>query len=199
MSKRKTSKKIINLMVISSLVSVGVSIFKKSKALKNKYNNCYFFNGEELDYREQEFNEDSIAALFSGVDIDFTGATLKDNKAIIELYSKFSGISIIVPEHWNVKASGQDDKSGVSNEFEYNEDNTEAPLLEIKYNLKFSGLEIKKADNEEDEIIDVEQEEQDSLVEEQEEQDIEDKSNIEESNIELNSEEEEKVEDSNEQ
>lgn len=198
MSKRKTSKKIVNFVVVSSLVSVGVSIFKKSKSLKNKYNNCYFFSGEDIDYRDQEFEGDSIATLFSGVDIDFTEATLKDNKAIIELYSKFSGISITVPQHFNVKVSGEEDKSGISNEFEYDEDNIQAPLLEIKYNIKFSGLEIKKSDNEEDDEIIEEEQQEDSIVEEKNDVDqiSEDKNTIEENNIELNIEEEEREQDS---
>ena len=62
-------------------------------------------------------------------------------KLRLEIVGRFSGFSIKVNPDWNVKTEGTDKKSGISNNTQYDEEKP-AQLI-IKYDLKFSGLEVK--------------------------------------------------------
>ncbi|WP_105615180.1 hypothetical protein [Vallitalea okinawensis] len=140
---RKSTKRNIFL---ASLVAAGYAAFRigaKWKKLNSMYNNCLVFSAKDIELNEnEEFSGDSIGAIFSSVDIDLRKATLKGDIATLDLYGAFSSIDIKVPEGWNIKVEGIDEKSEVDNEIEFDEDKEELPLLHIKYNVKYSALDI---------------------------------------------------------
>lgn len=133
-------------LFLASLVAAGYAAFRlgaKWKKLNSMYNNCLIFNGKDIEFKEnEEFSGDSIGVIFGGVDIDLRKATLSGDIATLDLYGAFSGFRIKVPESWNVKVEGIAEKSGVDNDIEFDEENEDLPLLHIKYNLKYSGLDI---------------------------------------------------------
>jgi hypothetical protein len=128
------------------LSGIGFLVYKvtgRSKLLKKQYDTSVVFNGKQLKYQGETFGGESIASIFSGLEIDFKGATLLDKVNTLVVYGEFSGISIKVPEEWNVEVVGVSKKSAISNKVDMYEIDQFDPKLVIQYNLKYSALEVK--------------------------------------------------------
>lgn len=140
-------KKLIKSSLFLAVLSgIGFFVFKfstKMKALKGKYDTNIFFKGKVVNLDGKEFRGGSYAVMFSGLEMDFSGATLLDDDATLEIYGECCGISIQVPQDWQVQVEGQVDRSGFSNTTSYDENNDFKPVLRIKYTLKFAGMEVK--------------------------------------------------------
>ncbi|TCT14942.1 hypothetical protein EDC18_10492 [Natranaerovirga pectinivora] len=129
-----------------ALSGAGFLIYKvtgKVNKLKNEYEKCFTFTGKEIRYDQEIFNSESVAAAFSAVEIDFTGAELEEDVNILDLYCEFSAISIKVPEDWNIILEGKNKKSAIQNKAINENDYEDGPKLIIKYDIRFSALEIK--------------------------------------------------------
>lgn len=139
--KKKTWIKAIGAITFASATAalayqVNV-ISKKMKA----YKQVFIFKGHQ-HFFTGEFSEDSYGVSFSGLQLDFTNATLKDNKATLDIYGHVSGIDIVIPEDWGVFVYGSNKGSGVSNKT--NEPtNRNQPVLTIQYDVEYSGLSIR--------------------------------------------------------
>lgn len=124
--------------------------FCKGTMKMNGYQTKAMFTGESKEYGEEPFEKDSVAAMFSGVELNFEKAEMKGNNAVLDLFGRFSGIEIIVPENWQVNMDGEMGSSAVENKTKDNSDNDEAPNLNINYDLKFCGVEVVNPDVEEE-------------------------------------------------
>lgn len=139
---KRLIKSTMFLMILSCFGYIAYGLSKKLKEIKNQYEHSIFFNGKTLKFDGKEFEGGSYAAVCSGVEMDFTNATLLGDVRL-ELYGRCSGISIMVPEDWQIKVSGEADKSGVSNRTNFDEIDETKQILYIHYDIKYSGLEIK--------------------------------------------------------
>jgi hypothetical protein len=147
--KKRTFLKAAGLVGVAA--AAGAIAYKSHQTDKKMrgYNKSYKFTGDSIKY-EGEFEADTVAANFAGLEIDFTEATLKDGHGKLDLFAEMAGIDIIVPENWHVVASGMNAKSGVNNVFA-KEDEEHDQVLTIVYDLKFAGLNIRKPGDEEEE------------------------------------------------
>lgn len=148
--KKKTILKTAGFL---GAVAAAGAIAYKTHQIDEKmkgYAKRYKFAGKEIKFTE-EFDSDSIAVNFAGLELDFTEATLKDGKGTLELFAEFSGVEVIVPEEWAVVATGINNKSGVSNAFAKDEIVEMKPTLTIHYDVNFSGLDIRKPGEDEEE------------------------------------------------
>ncbi|PKM95656.1 MAG: hypothetical protein CVU84_02305 [Firmicutes bacterium HGW-Firmicutes-1] len=139
---KKLIKSSIFLMVLSAIGFFAYKFSLRLKEIKEKYENCISFTGKELKFDGEEIDGGSYAIMFSGVEMDFTGATLI-NDATLDLYGEFCGISIILPEDWQVVEEGESFRSGFSSQIDTYEIDETKPILYINYNVRYSGLEIK--------------------------------------------------------
>lgn len=133
-------------LFLAILSGIGYLVYRgseKIKVLKTQYETCIFFNCKSLKFDGEEIADGSYAVMFSGLEMDFTGATLVNNQATLEIFAECAGVSIRVPADWQVKLDGVAEKSGVSNTTAFNEEDVEKPVLIIKHKMKFSGLEVK--------------------------------------------------------
>ncbi|PKM49777.1 MAG: hypothetical protein CVV02_14305 [Firmicutes bacterium HGW-Firmicutes-7] len=139
-------KKLIkNSIFLMGLSAIGFFAYKFSirlKEVKEKFDNCISFTSKELKFDGEEFDGNSYAVMFSGLEMDFTGAVLI-NDATLDIYGEFCGISIKVPEDWQVVEEGESYRSGVSSKVDTYEIDEAKPILYINYNIRYSGLEIK--------------------------------------------------------
>lgn len=163
----KVLKKILKLVAflgaMAGVAKIACEICKVNAKVE-QYNQKAKFTGKEIKYDEEPFEKDSIAATFSGVEVDFREATMANKSSVLDIFGRFSGIEIVVPEHWHVEADGVQVSSGINNNTFDNSENEVAPVLNINYDLKFSGLNIKnkKIVEEVEEIV----EEVEEIVEE---------------------------------
>ncbi|MBN2796109.1 MAG: hypothetical protein JXR88_11930 [Clostridia bacterium] len=116
-----------------------------------KYNQKVKFTGKQFTYENEPFEKDSIAASFSGVEVNFEKATMQNKTALLDIFGRFSGIEVKVPDYWHVQMDGVQASSSIENNTIDNSENEEAPLLNIHYDLKFCGLEV--ANVEPDEVL----------------------------------------------
>lgn len=131
---------------LAALSAIGFFAYKfsvKMKEIKGKYDTSIFFNGKSLKFEGKEYRGGSYAVMFSGVEMDFTGATLLDDDATLEIYGECCGISIIVPQGWQVQVEGQTERGGFSNSTKYDDGEEFKPVLRIKYKIKYAGMEVK--------------------------------------------------------
>ena len=142
----KKSSKFIKRFKTFLLIVLVIDIVKRILVLTKlkKENDIFlFFDGTKRVYKKKKFESISICNIFGGMELDLREAILGESPVILEITGIFSGFSIKVNPEWNIKLEGTAKKSGISNAFKYDENNKDAPQLTIKYNLKFSGLDIK--------------------------------------------------------
>ena len=135
-----------NIVGLGMLAGGGYAAYKaneKMKDMKAAYEQVIAFNGDTKVYTE--FDGASIGVMFGGLNIDMTDAVMVGESATLTLKGEFSGIRVIVPRKWNVKVDGTYDKSGVNVGTTFNQEDTEAPLLIIRYDMAYSGLDIEYA------------------------------------------------------
>lgn len=140
---KKLIKSSLFLAVLSGIGFFAYQFSVKMKELKEKYESSIFFKGKAMSLDGQEFSGGSYAIMFSGLEMDFSGATLLDDDATLEIYGEYCGISIKVPQDWQVQVEGKAERSGFSNTTTYDENNDFKPVLRIKYTIKYAGMEVK--------------------------------------------------------
>ncbi|TFG82871.1 MAG: hypothetical protein E4G74_02045, partial [Erysipelotrichales bacterium] len=114
--KKRTILKAAGLVGVAA--AAGAIAYRSHQTdLKMKgYKKTYKFTSDSIKY-EGEFEADSIAANFAGIEIDFTEVTLKEGHGKLDLYAEMAGVDIVVPQNWKVIATGMNDKSSVSSAF----------------------------------------------------------------------------------
>lgn len=142
------------------LIVIGVTIVFKAKKFKSpqllkshsdsyndheKINEVAIFGGGKRMITTQNLKGGKITAIFGGLEIDLTDATIIDDIAVIEVACIFGGVSFIVKPEWNVQLQvatilgGFDDKRKV-----YKQDHSEnSKQLIIKGAAIFGGGEVK--------------------------------------------------------
>lgn len=181
----KVIKKILKFVaVLGAIVGFAklVCKFCNTTIKMNEYNRQKVFTGDSIDYSEEPFEKDSVATLFSGVEMKFDKAEMKEKTSVLDIFARFSGIQISVPDHWQVNMDGVMSSSGVDNNTKDNSEIADAPVLNINYDLKFSGLEVvnsEEADDLEEEVLEepsevVMPEDEELFIEDLEEPEIED-------------------------
>lgn len=147
-------------LLLAGLAGVGLAGYKvveKSKQFKVDYDVPVVFGGKD-EKVVGDFDSISYGVLCGGLNLNLLEAEMVGDEATLEINAEFSGVSITVPEDWNVKAEGIAEKGGESIRTKFDEEDTESKRLYIKYNVKFGGIEIKHATvevPEEEEVIDV--------------------------------------------
>lgn len=146
--KKGARKKFIlgtTLMIILSRVIIVAGTFVRLRSVKKSYTKRILFSGQEMSFNGLTYEGQSLAVAFSGIIIDLRGATIKES-ATIDLYGEYCGVKIIVPKKWRVNISGQSKMSGISNSIKYKKDDKNRPLLIIKHDLRYAGLELTNQD-----------------------------------------------------
>lgn len=78
-----------------------------SGASVNTINATATFGGVERRITSSNFTGGVVSATFGGVELDFRGADIEGEEAILQVEALFGGIEIVVPERWIVVYEGQ--------------------------------------------------------------------------------------------
>ena len=107
------------------------------------------FGGVERRITAQDFRFGSVSAVFGGVELDFHGADIDGEEAVMEVNVIFGGVEIRVPDHWHVEARNQTLFGGYSDSTRGALNNSGAgptsskKTLVITGQVLFGGIEVK--------------------------------------------------------
>jgi predicted membrane protein len=110
-------------------------------------NEAVVFGGLERRMTSQDFQGGDVTAIFGGVELDLTEASIKGDQATLAITAIFGGVEVRVPSTWQVAFRGSPIFGGV-------EDKTRTPRMDdpassspktlvITGAVIFGGLEIK--------------------------------------------------------
>ena len=94
----------------------GVEEMLSGGASRETVNEYALFGGVERRVTVNNFRGGNVTAIFGGVELDFRGADIEGEEAIIYVEAVFGGIEIVVPERWNVAFQVQSVFAGYSDE-----------------------------------------------------------------------------------
>lgn len=82
----------------------------------NKISVATLFGGVERRISMSNFAGGTATATFGGVELDFRGADIEGEEAVLYVEAVFGGIELVVPERWTVIYEGQSIFGGYSDE-----------------------------------------------------------------------------------
>lgn len=146
--------KIWSLMATGVIIIIGLSLIfkdtvnskinKKISELNKEKNNSdnYFaaFSGQDINLSNKPFKGCDVTACFGGIKMDMREAKIED-EVIINASSIFGGITILVPEEYNVEIKSTSIFGGVTNK-KKNKD-TNKKTIYINALSMFGGVDIK--------------------------------------------------------
>jgi predicted membrane protein len=103
------------------------------------------FSGIERNIVSKDFKGGKIAAVFGGVDIDFTQADIK-GQVMLKFEVVFGGVKLVVPPHWTVYNEIEGVFHGVDDKRKFNNSTLNAgeeKVLILKGSVVFGGVEIR--------------------------------------------------------
>lgn len=141
----------IFIMVIRGIILTAKEISKKltkkmDEENEGKQRKCFpcVFSGKQISFRGEEVPDMEIDCALGGVDIDLTGATLKDTTDIT-IRTALGGVNIKVPPMVRVKLFSKNLASGVANMVpEY--ESEDLPVVNINAQALMSGISVKVVD-----------------------------------------------------
>lgn len=154
----KAIKKIIKFLAVVGAVAGLCKLIYKALSMNqrmNDYNEKAVLTGKKIKYEEEPFEKDSVASMFSGMDLNFTKAKMAGDTSQLDILGRFAGITVKVPPTWHVEMDGTAVQSGISQRYVDNSEDEDAPVLQINYDLKYSGLDVA---NPKEEVIEEDEE-----------------------------------------
>lgn len=101
------------------------------------------FGGVERQVTAQSFQSGSAMSLFGGSEIDFRGARLNPDGAVLDVVAAFGGVEVIVPDDWKVNMSGLPIFGAWSNKTRLrDEKSVGAPQLNVRCVAAFGGIDV---------------------------------------------------------
>jgi predicted membrane protein len=82
----------------------------------NRLNESTVFGGVKQRVDSQEFEGGYLSAVFSGIEIDLSGANTKLDELYIQADAVFGGIELLLPDRWNVTVNGTGMFGGYENQ-----------------------------------------------------------------------------------
>jgi hypothetical protein len=142
MNIKKTGKigGITALVVLGLNAIYGLLNIKKAKTLDKDYDIAVTFGEKAIDM-SKEAKEITCGAMFCGLTLDFRNCQEVSEPYEIDLFAKFAGVEIIVPENWFVQNKGKIAMAGVEN-YTVTYENAK-PSLILHHHATFSGISIK--------------------------------------------------------
>lgn len=131
------------------LIIVGLSIIlrwpkqDRTRVVNDDAVNIFVaFSGNESRSAANNFKGGKATALFGGIELDLTDATIK-NEATLDIFAAFGGIDIRVPDGWVIRTSGLPVFGGWEDKTRKPRDSAKAPVLNIAGTCLFGGVSIK--------------------------------------------------------
>ncbi len=110
-------------------------------------NGVAIFSGLERRVTTQDFQGGHISAVFGGVELDLTEATMQADEATLEINAIFGGVELRVPDSWQVSFRGAPIFGGIEDKTRVRRSDDPAgpkrKVLILTGAIIFGGMEIK--------------------------------------------------------
>ncbi len=130
---------IIGLKLILKNINSGKNIIKFNKKSVNAKNANAIFSGKELNFNGQVFEGARLTTVFGGIMCDLRDAYIEKD-CVIEAFSAFGGLELIVPENINVVDNTNCIFGGISN---VTASVPDVPTLYLNGTCVFGGIDIR--------------------------------------------------------
>lgn len=130
---------LIGLRLILKNIRSDKRIIKLDIKNANAENTCAIFSGKELNLSGRVFEGARFTTIFGGIMCDLRGAIIEKD-SVIETFSAFGGLEIIVPENVNVVDNTNCIFGGASN---LTAPIQNAPTVYINGTCLFGGIDIR--------------------------------------------------------
>lgn len=142
-------------IIVSGVMMIWGSIAARRRRVdfpdsQGSMNATAVFGGVERRITAQDFKYGCVNAVFGGAELDFHGADMEGDEAVMEINAIFGGVEIRVPDHWNVEARNQTLFGGYSDTTRGKtgapEDDATKPAkktIVITGQVLFGGIEVK--------------------------------------------------------
>jgi len=136
---------IIGIILIFSRRGHWRPVGKISESGEEVIDFIYVFSGGERQIVTSNFRGGKVTAVFGGAEIDLTKSTLAPGSNILEIACVFGGITIIVPDEWDIKIEVTPVLGGFGDERKLKPGRVAEPgkQLIIKGAVVFGGGEVK--------------------------------------------------------
>lgn len=101
------------------------------------------FDGFRIEVRSRKFRSGRVTAVVSGVTIDLREALLSPEGATLDVQSTLSGITILVPKHWEVSCEVEAFCGGISQDRFAAAPDTSPPRLRVTGTVVAGGLSVR--------------------------------------------------------
>jgi len=115
---------------------------KKMGSSENFIDLLTFMGGGKRKITSENFIGGKVTSIFGGSELDLTSANINDNECVVDVFTMFGGLEVIVPNDWDVRVDvtsifgGFDDKRNVVG-------SDSSKVLIIKGVNIFGGGEVK--------------------------------------------------------
>jgi predicted membrane protein len=136
------------MMIWSAIETRRRSAILGSTVGPSTMNATAIFGGVERRITSGSFTRGTVNAIFGGGEIDFHGADMEGDQAILEVNAIFGGAEVRVPENWTVEFRGQTLFGGYSDTTRTGvarnaDGTTKRKTLILTGTILFGGVEVK--------------------------------------------------------
>ncbi len=156
----KIFKKILKCLIISGTIVASIKLLIRTGKFGLRledYNENLLMKSKVKNYSDKPFKRDSLAMVCSSAKLDFNNSEMKEKESNLSILGRFSAIKVLVPESWKVDLDGTAINSEVVERIKNNDEDENAPTLNIDYDLKYSALSITNAKSEDEETEETEE------------------------------------------
>lgn len=114
--------------------------FGSTEIHEDDINEVAIFSGSDKHVVSSQFTGGKAVAVFSGMELDLTGAKTKAKLMNLELVAVFGGLKVSVPKDWKVTTDAAGILGGFVNHTKGSSDS--APRLHVKGAAVFGGVDI---------------------------------------------------------
>jgi len=134
---------LVGMVLIFRKRTVGIRAKDIEESGDDYIDDVSIFGGGDKIINSKNFKGGKITAIFGGSNLNMTNIKLAEGPQVIDVFALFGGMSLIVPEDWNIKIQVISIFGGFSDKHRITKSEKDNNVLILKGLVIFGGGEIK--------------------------------------------------------